>query len=247
MKGVAMTIAPTPVPGRHVPHRQHVLIVTLLALLAVAIVLLIQHDVFQGSSGSSGVRGSGLPTAESRTLPPFSRVEVAGSNDVKVHVGIRQYVVVHADTNLVEKVTTEVRAGELVVDNRAGTFTARTPMRVDVGVRSLDSLTLSGSGVISVTGVNTRALSATLSGSGVLSASGTATRLDVTLGGSGDAQLQDVIARDVRAVVTGSGRITVTATKSLDASVPGSGAIFYGGDPPQVTTSITGSGAVLRT
>jgi hypothetical protein len=34
----------------------------------------------------------------------------------------------------------------------------------------------------------------------------------------------------------------VTATTSLDAAVPGSGTIISSGNPPQVTTSVTGSG-----
>ena len=240
-----MTVAPTPVPDGRVPRRYVALVTILLALLALAIGLLIQHDVFQGSSTSNGVRGSGHAVAQSRTLPPFSSVDLAGSNVLTVHVGARQSVVVHADSNLVERVTTDVRGGELVIDNTLGTFDARTPMRVDVGVRTLRRLTLSGSGVIAVTGVDTRVLGATLSGSGVLRVSGTATRLEIALDGSGDAQLQDVIARDVRAVVRGSGRILVTATNSINASVPGSGAIFYRGDPPQVTTSVTGSGTVM--
>jgi len=46
--------------------------------------------------------------------------------------------------------------------------------------------------------------------------------------------------RDVRS------RLRVTATTRVDASVPGSGAIIYGGSPPQVTTSVTGSGAITR-
>ena len=50
----------------------------------------------------------------------------------------------------------------------------------------------------------------------------------------------------MRAVLTGSGLIRVTATTSLDAAVPGTGAIIYGGNPPHLTTSITGTGAVLR-
>lgn len=74
----------------------------------------------------------------------------------------------------------------------------------------------------------------------------TAALLDVTLGGSGQAQLSQLPARDVRAVVTGSGLIRVTATASLDAAVPGDGAIIYRGNPPHLTTSITGTGAVLR-
>jgi hypothetical protein len=55
-----------------------------------------------------------------------------------------------------------------------------------------------------------------------------------------------LLARDVPAVVTGSGVIHVTAMRSLNAAVPGDGVIFYGGNPPDVTSSVTGSGAVTR-
>ena len=57
-------------------------------------------------------------------------------------------------------------------------------------------------------------------------------------------QFTRLVANDVRAVVSGSGSIFVTATKSLDASVSGSGAILYAGSPPNVTSNITGSGAI---
>lgn len=46
-------------------------------------------------------------------------------------------------------------------------------------------------------------------------------------------------------VLSGSGTIHVTATKSLDASAPGSGTIIYSGNPQDVTKSITGSGAII--
>jgi hypothetical protein len=45
---------------------------------------------------------------------------------------------------------------------------------------------------------------------------------------------------------SGSGLIQVTATTSLDAAVPGTGAIVYSGNPPQVTSSVTGNGTVTR-
>ena len=134
-------------------------------------------------------------------------------------------------------------AGTLVIGD-TGSFTARTPMSVDVSVPSLTALSISGDGQISATGINTPQLTATVSGSGLLSAAGTATQLDVTLSGAGQAQLFQLTARDVHAVVSGSGLIQVNATTSLDAAVPGSGAIVYSGSPPQVTTSVTGTGAV---
>jgi hypothetical protein len=142
-------------------------------------------------------------------------------------------VVVHADSNLLGDVTTRVVSGTLMIGT-AGNFTAHSPMSVDVSVPALTALHLSGSGLMSVTGIKAPALTVTLSGSGILTATGTATKLDVTLDGSGKAQLNQLTASDAHAALPGSGVIQVTATTSLDAAIPGSSVIFYGGNPPQV-------------
>jgi Putative auto-transporter adhesin, head GIN domain len=196
-----------------------------LALAAVGLLLLFRYDVLSTSSGSDTVHGSGTAATESRTVAPFSSVVLAGSNIVTIHVGGKQSVVVHADDNLLSHVTTKVKDRRLVIGNTSGSFTTKSPMRVDVRMPTLDALTLAGSGVIR--------------------ANGTTDRLEVTLAGSGDAQLSYLCAREVSAVVTGSGRILVTATESIDAVIAGSGAIVYGGNPARVTTSVTGSGAVM--
>ena len=189
---------------------------------------------------------AGIAATQTRSLASFTGVELAGNNNVSVHIGEKQSVVVHADENLLGRVTTVVEDGLLVLGNTPGSFTTQKPMRVAVSVPSLDTLRLTGSGIVSVAGVKSSSLTMTLSGSGVLRASGTATRFEVTLGGSGEVQAGQVVARDVQAVVRGSGRILITATKSLDASIPGSGVIVYSGNPAAVRTTITGSGAVTR-
>jgi hypothetical protein len=241
-----MTLAPTPLHSRHAPHRLPLALgaVLVLALIAIAVVLLTRYDVFGGSSSSNSVQGSGVAATQTRGLERFSSVELAGSNNVVVHVGVKQSVVVHADDNLLRHVTTQVHAGNLIIGNTSGSFTTKSPMSVEVSVPSLKALTLIGIGVISTTGIKTSSLTVRLSGSGVLRASGSVTRLDVSLGGSGDAQLEQLAARDAHAVVSGSGRILVRATNSLDAAVPGSGAIIYRGNPAHVTTNVTGNGAV---
>jgi hydroxyethylthiazole kinase-like sugar kinase family protein len=186
-----------------------------------------------------------MAATQTRAVARFSRIDLTGSNKVTVVVGGRQSVVVHADSNLLDRVTTRVAAGTLLIGT-TGSFTTTNPMSLEISVPALAALKLSGSGQISASGINSPRLTVTLSGSGALDASGTAARLDVTLGGSGQAQLSQLPARDVRAVVTGSGLIRVTAMGSLDATVPGDGAIIYGGNPPHLTTSITGTGAVLH-
>lgn len=239
--------SPTRRGGQAAPHRQRGLITAL--VLAVVIVLglavLVVVLLARGGSLGSGTQGSGVAATQSRVLPTFNSLDLAGSNIVTVAVGGRQSVVVHADSNLLRYVTTHVVAGTLVIET-TGSFTTRTPMSVEVSVPSLAAVKLSGSGQISIGGISTPRLTVTLPGSGALYASGTATQLDVTLAGSGMAQLDGLAARDVHAVVSGSGLIKVNATASLDAAVSGSGAIIYSGNPPQVISSITGSGAVTR-
>jgi hypothetical protein len=221
-------------------------VVVVVGVLAAVLALLLRGHQGDDLPASSTLRGSGVAASETRTLPPFVALDLAGSNSVTVRVGAPQSVVVHADDNLLGRVTTHVQAGNLVIGTRPGSFTTRSPMRVDVTVPSLGAMTLTGSGVVVATGIDAVNLTVVLAGSGLLRLSGTALRLDVNLGGSGDAQLERLVAKDVHAVVSGSGRILVTATDSLDASVPGSGVVVYSGNPAHVTTSVTGSGAVTR-
>jgi Putative auto-transporter adhesin, head GIN domain len=241
-----MSVAPTPIHPRRAPHRRRqlpVVAVVIVALLALAVVLLLRFDVF-GSSSSSPERGSGVAATETREVASFGAVELPGSNNVTIRVGEKQAVVVHADDNLLDHATTEVRAGNLVIGNTSGGFETNNPMSVEVSVPSLGAVSLTGSGDVSISGIDSQDLTVLLSGSGVLKGSGTATQLDVTLSGSGDVQLEQLIANDVHAVVIGSGRILVTATQSLDAAVPGSGVIVYSGNPKEVATAITGSGTI---
>jgi hypothetical protein len=188
--------------------------------------------------------GLGVAATQTRAVPPFSRIDLAGSNVVRVHAGAARSIIVHGDANLIDRITTRVAAGTLTID-QDGSFDTKHPMHVDVRVPALDALTLSGSGVIAVDGIDAARFTVALPGSGVIRASGTAERVDVTLGGSGDVQLDRLSARDAHATVRGSGRIVVTASRGLDAAIPGSGTIMYGGHPPRVTSSVTGSGAVL--
>jgi hypothetical protein len=128
--------------------------------------------------------------------------------------------------------------------NSPGGLTTSSPMSVVVTVPTLSELTLAGGGNIVVDGIKTQSLTVTLSGGGNLTGSGTAGSLGVTLSGSGNVWFTGLVADNVQAVLSGSGNIFVTATKSVDASVPGSGTINYAGNPKHVTKSVMGSGAI---
>jgi hypothetical protein len=151
--------------------------------------------------------------------------------------------VVHADDNLVGHVRTTIRSGALVVET-PGSFSARTPMRVSVVVPELRSVTLSGSGNLTVDDVDSSSFVAGLPGSGTILVTGRTEQLTASLSGSGVMTLQGLVARDVVVELSGSGRVEVHATESVDAEVSGSGSVTYAGNPAQVHTAVTGSGTV---
>jgi putative autotransporter adhesin-like protein len=208
---------------------------------AILIALLVDRIFFNSSPAGTG---SGVAATQARSLPQFTGVDLAGDNNIIVHVGARQSVIIHADTNLLRRVTTQVRSGRLVIGTTPGNLNARAPMVVTVSVPSLDALTLHGAGNITATGINSRNLTVLLPGSGNIHVTGTATRLDVTMSGEGTALLRQLIARDVNAALRGDGAIMLTATHRLNASVSGSGTILYGGNPPHVTTKVSSNGTI---
>jgi Putative auto-transporter adhesin, head GIN domain len=214
-----------------------------LLLVAILTALVVDRIFFHSSSSPAGT-GSGVAATQARSLPPFNGVDLAGENNVVVQVGRKQSVVVHADSNLLGRVTTRVRSGRLVIGTTPGNLAAKSPMFVTVSLPSLDGLRLRGEGNISVTGIDSPSLTVALPGSGTVEAVGSTTKLDVTIGGEGTALLRRLIARDAKAALSGDGSIMLTATHRLTARVSGSGTILYGGNPPQVTQSVTGSGTI---
>jgi putative autotransporter adhesin-like protein len=204
-----------------------------------------QDAVSPGLRFTDGVHGSGVPATQTRTVPSFEAIDLTGSSSITVHVGARQAVVVHADDNLIHRITTDTRDGVLVVSER-GRFSTKVPLSVDVTVPTLAAVGLIGSGTINVEGISAQSFTAELLGSGLLTVSGTVHRLDATLAGSGNMQLGHLMSRSVTATVPGSGRIDVHATHTLNASISGNGQIVYSGDPKTVNQIVNGSGVILR-
>ena len=243
-----MSTVPSPaLPHGRLPRLPQPLLLILAALLvgaAAVVTALLAHEWDHRWNAEHVVRGSGTAVSETRVVPPFTAVEASGSGDVWVIVGGTQRVAVRSDHNLVDRVTTEVRDGTLVVGTR-GSFTTVTPLSVAVTVPALDAVELSGSGLVVVESVTGERLAVRVPGNGVVTASGTVERLEVDLGGSGDVRLGELVARRAVVSLSGSGRVRVHATSSLQARLSGSGLISYGGDPSSVTQSVSGSGAIL--
>lgn len=232
--------SPTPTSAQgSSEHRRPAVVVAIVILVLLAGGIVAAWRIHAGSSSRSG-----RPIAQTRSIPAFSGVDLAGANNVVVHVGGTQRVVVSAGADVVDLVTTDVRLGTLVIGQRPG-MTTHTPMSVDVSVPALDSAMISGSGRLTVVGVVAGDFSATLSGSGQLSVTGTADRYTAVLSGAGAVQLGGFVGTQVTAILSGSGQVTLNATQAVDVELSGTGSVLYRGNPALVTKVVTGTGAVI--
>jgi hypothetical protein len=139
-----MTIAPTPLGQRPVTsHTVRVRHGIVLALVAIGVGAAVLYAVRADEPSTSAVLvGSGVASVENRSRPEFGDVEVAGSNNVTIRVGEEPSVSVYGDDNLVGPVTTDVESGALIIGNEPVNLTSRSPMRVEVTMPSLTTLTL---------------------------------------------------------------------------------------------------------
>ena len=109
-------MALTTAPGRsdrsgrngRTPDRTHMALIAGLTAVLVLAMIGLAVLVHGGGSSINGIQGSGAAVTQARTVGGFTGLDLAGSNNVTVIVGAPQSVVVHADSNLINHVTTGV-------------------------------------------------------------------------------------------------------------------------------------------
>jgi preprotein translocase subunit SecG len=235
-----VTSAPSSLP--HHPRTTPVWLAGLFVLILIVLSITFRA-VREEETGGTGLAGSGVTATQVRHLDPFSAVDLAGANTLVIGVGAVQRVTIRGDDNLLDRITTTVTEGTLDIGNR-GSFRTDAPMSVDITVPSLTGLTLSGSGTVTITGMEAHAFAIRLPGAGTIQASGSVDHLSATIDGAGTILLGDLIARDATVGISGTGTIEVYASGSLDARITGTGTIQCSGAPSTVARRITGTGSI---
>jgi hypothetical protein len=223
----------------------------------------------ESTSPVASVTGSGRVIDDERALSAFVALRVAGPIDVRLKAATHERVIVRADDNIAPLIQTRVVPGdrpalEVDMQPRTSTRPSRTPT-VIVEFRTLQDVTMRGSGDLHADRIetNTFALSmtgsgdaridalkvaqfaASLTGSGDLAVAGSADEQGYQLTGSGDVSASRLRGRRVIVLSTGSGDAVVHATESLQASLHGSGDITYLGSP-RVVEQRNGTGRLRR-
>ena len=212
------------------------------------------------------ISGSGTLKSETRNVTAFTGISLSLPAYVEVRQGATESVMIETDDNLLPLVETVVENGMLKIRSLEKRTNLKTKhMKITVNAKTIDSLSVAGSGDIradalkagklgvSISGsgdihlkaVDSDALKVAISGSGDFSASGKTNSMEASIAGSGDIKAGKLQAVAVKVSIAGSGSATFWAKETLKSSIAGSGDVTYYGDA-QVSSSVAGSGSVKR-
>jgi hypothetical protein len=212
-----------------------------------------------------GERGSGNVIRQERKVSSFNGIEVSGAFDVILIQGTSQMVVIEADDNLMDLISTEVRGNTLVVENKKPiqhsksmkVFVTFTELRkvdlsgaVDIesqGKLTLPELLISSSGASDAKlDMAVQKLSIDCSGGSKLNLTGSATDVNVDGSGAVDLFAFDLLAENYRLSISGAGKAEINVSKDLNVNISGAANVRYKGNPSKNIQDISGAGSVKK-
>jgi hypothetical protein len=222
------------------------------------------------SACGNAIGGSAVPGPKGdRTfaLVGFDRVELKGSDDVRVSKGASFSVTAAGPQKMLDDLDISVVDGTLIVSRKSKdswTWSSGEGVKVSVTLPLIKSAALSGSGDLSVdssaddkfeaavggsgdltlANITAASVSLSLAGSGGIKVKGATKALEIELAGSGNVDAKDLKTETLSASLAGSGDIDASATGKAEVSLAGSGDVRIKGTQ-DCTTSKTGSGEVI--
>ncbi len=211
------------------------------------------------------INGSGSAVEQERNLASFTGVELCTDANVILHVDSVYRVVMRGQQNILNVLRTEIRGSVLKIDF-SHNVRSYTQITVDVyapyyvyaaisgsgNIQTADSWNsgsfaakISGSGNISIFGIQTSGVESTISGSGKITLSGTCTSLTSRISGSGDLLAFGLTGNTGDVRVSGSGKHELNLLQSIDVHISGSGDVYYKNNPA-LDVSISGSGRLVH-
>lgn len=214
------------------------------------------------TGNQEGIVPEGSGASRSYAARDFTRVSLAGPDDVDVRVGPFS-VRAEGDPALLDRLVIQRDGNSLRVGRRNGMSWTRGSVRVIVSMPRIEEATIagsgnfrvaraegprfrgaiSGSGNLGVAEVRAGEVEFGISGSGDVTAAGQAQALTIRIAGSGNVQARGLTAARATVSVSGSGDVNATVRGPADVRLAGSGDIDLGA-AARCTTRKGGSGTV---
>ncbi len=196
-----------------------------------------------GNNVGGTLKGSGAYQSKKQALPPYNKVIVEGNFDVNYYRKNKSSAKISADQNLLPFVNVRVNNNTLYLKMDTS-YSTQKSIIIDIFSPTLNSVTVNGASDVHLNSIRSDDFNIRLTGSGDITANGNTKALYVTITGSGDINAKKLIAQKATVDLKGSADVTITAQKTLDISISGSGDITYFGNPERINKSLSGSGDI---
>ncbi len=214
----------------------------------------------------AALAGSGQVTKTQRQISGFKGLSLELPSNVEIIQGEAESVLIETDQNIAPLIDTVVEGDQLKIRSIPRSRSLKpTLLKITVQARTMDRITISGSGDVRAARLQAKTLEAKISGSGDIAigtldadsvtvaisgsgdffAGGRANTVRLSIAGSGDVKASALAAKNVTLSIAGAGDAKVWATDTLTVQIAGSGDVDYYGDAV-VSKSVAGSGRVRR-
>ncbi len=217
----------------------------------------------------SMAQGSGKLVTEQRSVSNFNAIAFSGIGDLTIIQGESESLIVEAEDNIIEYITTEVKGQTLEIgfDSRRWNDWVKPtqPIKFTLTVTDLKEINLSGAGSIqtdklitptleiissgagsiALLGLETESLTVHSSGAGSIEVSGNTLTQKITISGLGNYDAGDLSSVQTAITVSGAGNSNLWVAETLDITISGVGSVRYYGDP-KISQSISGIGSVQK-
>lgn len=198
-----------------------------------------------GDGASDGVTGSGKVVTESRKIADFTAIDIEGAANIRLTQGAVQSVTISGDDNILPLISTRVSQGKLSI-NSSKSYSSDHNVDLVISVPQIDAVTVEGFSQVDLKAIKTTQLKIKIDGAAVIVLQGGVDKLDAEVNGAGSIDAGQLIAKAAKTEVSGAGSIKVNVVDTLAASVSGVGKITYVGNPPTLSTNISGLGSVKK-
>ena len=215
------------------------------------------------TSCKRSLRGKGPIEVRSIQVSDFSKIRLEIPADVTIVIADSFNCAITSQANIIDAVKVDVSGNELTISSDYNFDDTNIEMVISLpglkqvaingsgNMKTLNviksktlKLYINGSGSMDIDAEADKIL-AEINGSGSCKINGSAKSFDCNINGSGDLHGFDLASIESQVEINGSGDAEVMATDLLDASIRGSGNIFYKGSP-HLKSEIVGSGTIKK-
>lgn len=198
-----------------------------------------------------------------RSVGDFTGIKAGDAFNIVITQSETNSLKVDAEESVQAQIKSEVKDGILHISTD-GNIKTDKPMVLNIGIKTLNSLDISGSAEVkSDNQLNTDKLlvessgagdvnldvkateiKTKISGAGDVSLKGSVQMLEASISGAGELKSSSLETDKAKVKVSGAGSAKVNVKQSIDADVSGAGDIIYKGNPAERNVNISGAGSV---